>query len=168
MNLRQLLYAALLLALALVFQSLRFFIPIPPVFTTFLIGSLVNACILLAVDRAGLLGAVLIAIITPVMAYIQQLLLLPLFILPVAVGNSLFALFYWMLRRQLIVVRLGIAAGGKCIALYGCFVWLFSLITLPEQAVKTILFVMSWPQFITGMLGGWLAIVVHKRLPKLK
>lgn len=166
MNLRQLVQAALLLALALIFQSLRFFIPIPPIFTTFLIGSLVNSCILIAVDRVSLSGAMIIAIVTPVIAYVQQLLPVPLLILPVAIGNSLFAALYGLLQIQRRWIKIGIAATGKAILMYGCFVLLLSLISIPEQAGKAILFVMSWPQFVTGVLGGLIAYVVNKRLPR--
>ena len=165
MKLRQLISAALLLALALVFQSLRFFIPVPPVFTTFLIGSLVNSCILIAVDKANLTGALAIAVVTPFMAYVQQLLLLPLFILPVAIGNSLLAALYWLLRKRPTWVKIGVAAAGKGLVLYGCFALLLSMIAIPQSAAKAILFVMSWPQFVTGVFGGLIAYAVNKRLP---
>jgi len=164
MKLRQLVYAALLLALALVFQSLRFLIPIPPVFTTFLIGSLVNSCIFLAVDTAGLTGAIVIAAVTPVMAYVQQLLLVPLFILPVAAGNSLLAILYWLLRKRLFWVKIGVAAAGKCLLMYVGFSLLLSMVAIPEQAAKAILFIMSWPQLVTAVLGGLISQAVNKRL----
>jgi hypothetical protein len=165
MKLRQLVLAALLLALAFIFQSLRFILPAPPVFTTFLIGSLVNSCILIAVERASLSGAIMIAIVTPLMAYVQQLLLLPLFIVPVALGNSLFAVVYWLLRKRRTWVRIGVAAATKGILMYSCFAVLLSLLALPEQASKAILFVMSWPQFVTAVVGGLIAYAVNKRLP---
>lgn len=165
MNLKNLIRAALLLALAIVFQSLRLMIPLPPFFTTFLIGSLVNACLLLAVELIGPGPAVLIAIITPFIAYFQQMLPLPVFIVPVALGNSLFALVYYVARRRGDWVRIGSAALVKCVALYGSFVWLLSLLTLPPALVHGILFVMSWPQLVTGLLGGFLTILVRRRLP---
>jgi len=164
MKLRSLVYAALLLALALVFQSLRFLIPIPPVFTTFLIGSLVNSCIFIAVDTAGLTGAIVIAMVTPIMAYMQQLLLIPLFIVPVAAGNSLLAVLYWFFRKRVTWVKITVAAVGKSILMYSCFLMLLSMIAIPEQAAKAILFVMSWPQVVTGVLGGLIAQMIIKRL----
>lgn len=165
MKLRQLVYTALLLALALTMQSLRFFIPLPAVLTTFLIGSLVNACILIAVDTAQLTGAILIAVVTPVMAYVQQLLLIPLFILPAALGNSFLAILYWLLRRRPTGIRICLAAAGKTILIYGCFVWLLSLLAFPVPIAKALLFVMSWPQFVTGVVGGCMAVILIKRLP---
>lgn len=45
---------ALLLALTLVFQSLRFLIPVPVFLSTFLIGTLVNMCLLVAVEEVGM------------------------------------------------------------------------------------------------------------------
>lgn len=165
MNLKNLIRAALLLALAIVFQSLRLMIPIPPFLTTFLIGSLVNACLLLTVELIGPGPAVLIAIITPFIAYFQQMLPLPVFILPVALGNSLFVLVYYAVRRQKILVQIGLAAVVKCMVLYGSFVWLLSLLTLPPFFVHGILFVMSWPQLVTGLLGGFLTMLVRRRFP---
>ena len=89
----------LLLALTLVFQSLRFLIPLPPWMSTFLIGSLVNAALLVALQALGLRSALLIACVTPVVAWLQQLLPLLVFILPVALGNSLYIWLFSRLRR---------------------------------------------------------------------
>jgi hypothetical protein len=157
--------AALLLALVILFQSMRFFIPVPAFASTFLIGSLVNSCLLIALQVTGIGSAVLIAFIAPVVAYFQQLLPLPVFILPVAVGN---ALYVWLFSR---LSRIGPqwpaiagAALGKAAFFYLSFSWLLTLVNIPPVLAAGILFVMGWPQLVTGILGGMLARFVYKRL----
>ncbi|HWR31697.1 MAG TPA: hypothetical protein VN631_17920 [Negativicutes bacterium] len=164
-NLRKLSRAGLLLALTIVFQSLRFFVPLPAVASTFLVGSLVNACLLIALQTTGLGPAFLIAGVTPIVAYFQQLLPLPIFILPVAVGNSLYVwLFYRLLRIGPVWPAIGGAAFGKAAFFYLAFSWILTFIQLPPVVTAGLLFVMGWPQLITGILGGVLACLVGKKL----
>ena len=156
---------ALLLALALACQSLRFVLPAPVILSTFIIGSLVNACLLIALQAVGLRPSLLIACVTPIVAYFQQLLPLPIFIVPVAVGNSLFV---WLFQRLLRIGRVWPAIGGatlgKTAFFYLAFSWLLTFIQLPKAMATAIMFVMSWPQLVTGILGGVLAHTIWRRL----
>ena len=155
---------AFLLAITLMFQSLRFIMPVPPIFSTFIIGSLVNACLLVALETAGLSGAIILAVMTPVIAYFQQLLLLPVFILPVAAANIIYiSLFkagniwgWWQ--------GVGLAAVGKTIFLWAIFAWLLTFIAISPKLASALLFVMSWPQLVTSVLGGVVATTVVRRL----
>jgi hypothetical protein len=158
----------LLLALTLVFQSLRFLIPLPPRMSTFLIGSLVNAALLIALLALGMRSALLIACVTPVVAWLQQLLPLPVFILPVAVGNSLYIWLFSRLRRagpEWLAV--GSAALGKAAFFFLAFRGLLSVLELPPALSTAILFVMGWPQLVTGLVGGFIAIYAWRRLEKI-
>ncbi len=158
----------LLLALTLVFQSLRFLIPLPPWMSTFLIGSLVNAALLVALQALGMRSALLIACVTPVVAWLQQLLPLPVFILPVAVGNSLYIWLFSRLRRagpEWLAV--GSAALGKAAFFFLAFRGLLSVLELPPALSTAILFVMGWPQLVTGLVGGFIAIYAWRRLEKI-
>jgi hypothetical protein len=158
---------ALLLALTLLFQSLRLLIPLPPFFSTWVIGSLVNACLLIALETTGFYPAAVIAVVAPVMAYFQQLLPLPVFVLPVALANLLYVgLFKTGLswgRWQAVTV----AALGKTVFLYASFFWLLSFINLGAKLTAGLLFVMSWPQLVTTTVGGILATIVVKRLNRM-
>lgn len=156
--------AALLLALTVLFQSLRLIIPLPPLFSTFLIGSLVNACLLIATETAGLKAALAIAIATPIVAWFQQLLPLPVLILPVAIGNVIYVTVYSTIYSNHRWTGLFAAAGAKTLFLYAAFDWLLGFIALPAKVSAGILFVMSWPQFITAILGGIIAAYVSKRV----
>lgn len=164
-NLRKLSRTALLLALTIIFQSLRFVIPAPAFASTLLIGSLVNASLLITLQSTGLGAAFLIACVTPIVAYFQQLLPLPVFILPVAVGNSLYVwLFYRLLRIGPVWPAIGGAAVGKAAFFYLAFSWLLTFVKLPPAITAGLLFVMGWPQLITGILGGVLSRWIWKRL----
>lgn len=156
--------AALLLALTLLFQSLRFLIPIPPLLSTFIIGSLVNSVLLIAAEKVGLWPALMIAAVAPVVAYFQQLLLLPVFILPVALGNAMYICLFLASLRWGRVPAVTLGAIGKAGILYGTFVWLFTFIAVPPKLAAGIVFAMSWPQLITGVLGGLLASLITRRI----
>lgn len=159
--------ASLLLALSLLFQSLRFVIPVPPILSMFLIGSLMNACLLVAVEWVGAGAALIISFLAPVVAYLQQLLPLPIFIIPVALGNAIYIGIFLMGRRLQFWLNLSAAAASKAIFMYIAFTWLLNLIAIPAQLAEGLLFIMSWPQFITGMIGGILAGIIKKRLKLL-
>lgn len=158
---------ALLLALTLLFQSLRFIIPIPAFLSTFLIGSLVNACLLVAADTVGLRNTMVIVFLAPIVAYFQQLLPLPLFILPVALGNAIYIGVHILGRQWRDSLRIGIGAFSKFVFMYVAFSWLLTLVALPDKLAKSLLLVMSWPQVVTGIIGGIIASVINKRLQLL-
>jgi hypothetical protein len=157
--------AALLLALTLLFQSLRVIIPLPAAFSTFLIGSLMNACLLVALLTVGLWPALLIAVMIPLAAYLQALLPLPVFVFPVAIGNVLYILFFKLLAANWREWQaIAAAALGKMLWLYFSFFFLLSFLSLPAKMSAVLLMIMSWPQFVTGSIGGAVAIIIRKRM----
>jgi hypothetical protein len=156
--------AALLLALTLLFQSLRFFIPVPPFLSTFIIGSLVNSALLIAAEKIGLWPALMIAAVAPVVAYFQQLLPLPVFIVPVALANVLYICLFLSVLRWGRVLAVFLGTIGKAGFLYGAFVWLLTFIAVPPKLAAAIMLAMSWPQLVTGVLGGFLASLVGRRI----
>lgn len=157
----------LLLALTLVFQSLRFIIPIPVFLSTFLIGGLVNACLLVAVEIVGVKPALLIVLVAPIVAYFQQLLPLPIFIIPVALGNAIYIGVFSIGGGWNSWLRIGIAALSKTVFMYAAFSWLLTLIAIPPKLATGLMLVMSWPQLVTGVVGGILASIIKKRLQLL-
>lgn len=163
-NNRILTRTALLLSLTLIFQSLRFFIPVPPFLSTFLIGSLVNASLLIAAEKAGLWPAVIIASIAPVVAYFQQLLPLPVFIVPVALGNITYIVLFLVILRWNRLLSIVSATIGKTGLLYGIFAWLLTFVAIPPKLAAGIMLAMSWPQLVTGVFGGILASLAIKRI----
>lgn len=158
---------ALLLALVLLFQSLRLLIPISPFLSTFLIGSLINSCLLIAAEMVGVGPALVIVFLTPVVAYFQQVLPLPIFILPVALGNAIYIGIFRMGEHWKYWLSISVAAACKAAFMYFAFSWLLTLVEIPAKIAVGLLFAMSWPQFVTGLLGGLLANIIKKRLKLL-
>ena len=56
---------AMLLAVGLVLQALRLVIPMPPMWTVFVVGTLVNMVLVLAARTVGLWPSVMIAVLLP-------------------------------------------------------------------------------------------------------
>ena len=64
---------AILLALTVLFQSLRVLIPVMPAdVSQYVVGSLVNLCLILAAVTVGIKGGMVIAVVAPVIAFIQD------------------------------------------------------------------------------------------------
>lgn len=164
-NTQQLTRSAVLLALLIVFQSLRLIIPIPSFLSIFIIGSLVNTILIIAVLIIDIGPTFTIGVIAPAVAYLQGFLPMPVFIVPIALGNWTIAGAYYVLRRTP-VSGIIIGAVGKSLLLYISFYFLLNFITIPEKAAKTILFTMSWPQLITGLCGGFLALAAADKINK--
>ena len=154
---------ALLLCLAILFQSLRLLVPVPPPIAPFVIGGLVNACLFVATSYTGLRSGLIIALVTPVIAWLQGQLPLPLFIAPVFVGNELAVICYWLFERKARAFAVALAAVVKTIVMYISFSVLLAFILLPDKLAKVLMFAMSWPQLVSGIIGGIIAIIILKR-----
>ena len=64
----------LILAVTLILQGLRLVIPIPPQVSMFVVGSLVNACLIVAVLLIGRRAGLVVAACTPVFAWFEGML----------------------------------------------------------------------------------------------
>ena len=156
--------SALLLAIALLSQGfLRMIIPVHGL-VQFLVGSIVGACTAIATWRYGLWSGFLVACVTPLMAFVQGMLTIPVFVPVVAVGSMAYAVTVKILGQKRIWVTAISGAIVKSIVLYGLFLELFQLMPgIPEAMQKGILFSMGWPQLVTGTCGVLLASVIVKR-----
>lgn len=154
-------------ALMILFQSLRLIIPLPFFSSTLLIGSLVNACVLIVTLRHGWKNGLLLAFLAPTIASFQGMLISPFFILPIFIAQGLYlGTFYFFYRRRQKFIYLLIPSLLKTICLYLSFSILFNLIFFPEKVKEIILFTMSWPQLITGIIGTLLALRIYRRINK--
>lgn len=163
---RSLVRTALLLALTVMVQSLRLVIPLPFFLSTFIIGSLVNSCLLVAAVINGRNSAFLIAVAAPIIAFFQQMLPLPILIVPVAIGNILYIWLFLKLIRWRRWQCISISAIGKAAFMFGTFSGLMLLVDLPPQIAAGLIFVMSWPQLVTAAIGGVLALEITKRIQR--
>ena len=146
-NIRWLSRTAILLAIALVFQMGGF-----PQFIT---GPLINTVLYLAAMIVGWQGGMLIGILTPVIASIRGILPPPLTpLIPfIALGNSILViLFFWLQSKNKIA--------GIIIASLAKFLLLVSAVKLVVQVPPAIAQMMSFPQLITALAGGAIALVL--------
>ena len=154
---------AMLIALTVVLQSLRLFIPLPPMASMFFIGTLVNMMLAVTVRLAGLKPALLAVVLLPFFAYLQGQLPIPLLIPVVIGGNAVFVLIcvlicHWAWHRGLMLAPL-----AKTICMFTSSLVLLKVLALPEKMVFAIGFMMGWPQMVTGICGILLARLITKR-----
>ncbi|MCX7970062.1 MAG: hypothetical protein N3A57_00655 [Negativicutes bacterium] len=161
---RRITRAALLLALTVVCQSLRLVLPVPPIFSTLLIGSLVNTCLITAYLQAGWQAALLIGAVAPLVAFWQGLLPLVVFILPVAAGNAVYIGVFHLCRNFSWLRAGSLAAVAKTVLVYLAFYQLVLRFALPLPVVRGLMLAMSWPQLVTAMAGVYLAREISRRL----
>lgn len=150
---------AMLIALTVVLQSLRLFIPLPLMASMFFIGTLVNMMLAVTVRLAGLKPALLAVVLLPFFAYLQGQLPIPLLIPVVIGGNAVFVLIcHWAWHRGLMLAPL-----VKTICMLTSSLVLLKVLALPEKMIFAIGFMMSWPQMVTGICGILLARLITKR-----
>ncbi len=164
---------AMLLALALVFQNLRLIIGVGP-HTQFIVGSLVNAVLIVAAGMVSVYSGIIIAFITPIVAFFQGHIpnVLPMMILVVGVGNALIVLIYSVLKNKNEILAVIAGAIVKFIFLFYAVRKVLEIAqgSIPEKAytkISSLLSVgFSWPQLVTALIGGFLAIIVLKYVKK--
>lgn len=144
-------------------------------------GSFVNTVLAVTALVVGLFGGITVALISPVLAYLlgiaPQILTVP----AIMVGNTVFVVLLAVLAgkdskklvRQMIAWLA--AAVMKFAALYGivagliCGVFAESLLAsgaLKAPMLKALPATFSWPQLITALIGGGLALVITPVLRK--
>jgi len=160
---------ALLLAVAIAFQIFGKFIP----YNNFIVGPVVNAVLLVATAAAGLWSGVAISVIAPlVSAFTNKAPIAPLvlgFSPFIIIGNVIIVLLFHLLRRKKSVAFipgpvLGVAAGAvlKFAFLYASISVFTSLVEMKPQQAVTLTNLFSWPQLITAIVGGAIALVILK------
>ena len=152
MNTKRLVVGALLVAIAVILQASRLIMPLPPLLTTFIIGTLVNMMLVLCVRLNGFTSAAVLSILLPIFAYMQGQLLLPMLIPVVALGNVLFAYFVERLKSGVLgyIIPPVVKAVSMCASAYVVIAFL-GIESVAMQ--KGILFAMSVPQLVTGFTG---------------
>ena len=152
MNTKRLVVGALLVAIAVILQASRLIMPLPPLLTTFIIGTLVNMMLVLCVRLNGFTSAMVLSILLPIFAYVQGQLLLPMLIPVVALGNVLFA--YFVERLQCGVLGYIIPPAVKAVSMCASAYVVIAFLVIESVAMqKGILFAMSVPQLVTGFTG---------------
>ena len=152
MSTKKLVLGGLLVAIAVILQASRLILPLPPLLTTFIIGTLVNMMLVLCVRLNGFTSAVILSILLPIFAYVQGQLVLPMLIPVVALGNILFTYCGKSFKQGVLayLVPPAVKAVSMCASAYVVIAFL-GIESVAMQ--KGILFAMSVPQRVTGFTG---------------
>lgn len=154
---------ALLLALCIVFQSMKGL-------SIYLTGSAVNCILVIATLYCGLFSGTCIAILTPVVAYFMGatpiMNMIPLMMLVIMVGNELIVLCVWLFHKKRMEVGMLLGCVTKALFLW-LAVWFAVLpifgTKLPEPMVMTVKTTFSITQFVTACIGSVIAWVIYKK-----
>ena len=150
---------ALLLCLQFVTKSLGQFVT----------GSCVNLVIAIAALIGGLWSGLTVAIVSPFCAYLLGIGPAFVALVPcVALGNAVYALIFGLLVRAFLlkkkavaaIVSMAVGAVLKFLALYIVLVKLVAPNVVPQAKYATVTAAFTWPQLVTALIGGVLALLV--------
>lgn len=125
-----------------------------------LVGTIVNATLFLTVLRVGLVNAIFISFIPSFIALSRGMLppqtvgLLPF----IALSNSLMVTTFFFLKKNLYLKVLA-SASVKTISM------IFPIL-IGVKISSGVAFMISWPQLLTSLLGGMVAIAINSFLKK--
>jgi hypothetical protein len=161
---------AILLSLTIAFQFLgRYLGAFIGPNNNFIVGPLVNACLIIATASVGLWSGSVVAIIAPFGAVLTGA-PIPLPFIPfIAAGNFLLVLFFYLIKRNYYI---GILAGAiaKSVFLFASVYFFLNLfkdtLKIPNKVAEMMFLTFSWQQLITALLGGTIALAVVKALGK--
>ncbi len=164
-KIRMLTRTAVLLAVVVVVQMAGRNLPN----SNFIVGPLVNMCLLAAVMNAGLTGGLTIAILSPFTSLINNnapvAAALLTFAPVIAIANIIFILAFYFLYNKNKYVGLGIAAFLKFGFLFLAIRVFLNIFSFSKFTAR-LLELFSWPQLITALIGGIVAIPVIYSLRK--
>ena len=152
---------SVLLTMAIVAQEIRLFLPLPPLLSIIVIGTMLNAIMVIAVRYASLTSAIIISAVLPLFAFMQGHVIIPLMIPVIFLGNFVLVLVCDKFWGKGIII---LAPVLKTVTLYMLSRVLLSMLGLQNKVVDAILLGMGWPQLITAILGIILAMQLEKRL----
>lgn len=164
---RNMIFSALFLTLAVLIQILGKNIP---QINQFFVGPMVNAILLLTVYFAGLKWAILIGVLTPVLAFFAGVLAAPMapFIPFIAAGNLLYSSVFALLKDRKSGEFIGfiLASVMKFALLFVSATQLIDLfaIGIPEPVKAKLAVTMGVPQLLTALAGGFIAVALYKML----
>lgn len=167
-NIRFITRTAILLAIAILFQFIGQYIP---TYNNFIVGPVVNAVLLVATEFSGILSGVVISVIAPFVSAITNKSAMGPIVLAfspfIISGNILLVLCYALLKKKNQIVAIGMGAVVKSAFLYGAILIFTSLMKLNDKITTVLLGLFSWPQLVTAILGGIIALAVFPALRKV-
>lgn len=142
----------------------------------YITGSLVNCVLAVAVLFGGLCSGVTVALLSPFCAFLLGIGPKLIQIVPcIAVGNTVYILVLWLLlgkKQQAVWMQAAgvlAAAAAKFLTLYAAVVKIVIPVmgdALKAPQVQTFTAMFSWPQLVTALVGGTLAMLLLPVLNK--
>lgn len=151
---------AIMLAMALAFQALRF---IPMFNNAYLIGSLVNMVLVITTLKVGLASAVFVSVVTPIVAFLQGHVPFPLFIPMIALGNAILCVLFYYVQKINKYAAIAISSVGKWIFLYYTSKFILTtFISVQPQQFNKLVAGFNIPQLVTALVGGFVAVIIAR------
>ncbi len=142
-----------------------------PAYNNFIVGPLVNMCILVAAMTAGIGGGVAIAVLSPFTSLINNhaplAAALLLYAPVISAANLILVIVFYFLYNKNKYAGVILASILKFGFLYGSINLFLGIFEFPKFAQK-LLGMFSWPQLVTALIGGFIAIPVITSLRKAK
>jgi peptidoglycan biosynthesis protein MviN/MurJ (putative lipid II flippase) len=137
----------------------------------FVTGSCVNAVLAIAVLFSGLWSGVTVALISPFLAFVLGIgPQLPVIVPAIAAGNVVYVLVLHLLSgNQRWQQGIGWASAAVCKFLILNIVIvqvICRILHLPEKQIATFSAMFSWPQLVTALIGGGIALFIVPILRK--
>lgn len=138
----------------------------------FVTGSCVNAVLAVTALMVNLSAGLTVALVSPFVAFLFGIgpQLLPI-VPAIALGNAVFVLLLsWLYGKKTPVFRVAAlvcAAAAKSATLYLVVVKLLcSILPLKPQQITTFSTMFAWPQLVTALIGGAVALLIVPVLRK--
>jgi hypothetical protein len=165
-SIKQITYTAVLLALCIGVQQLK-------MLSHYITGSMVNAILILAVLRVGLWSGLVIAVLSPVLAFLivpmPVLQAVPQMLPLIALANAVIVLCVRLFGQKRLPVGLAAGAALKPLTLFlgvRYIILPYFEATQPDAMINVLKVMFSTNQLITAALGSLLAYAVYRALPK--
>lgn len=166
-NIRKMVLSALLIALGIVFQQLRFVLG-DTIVTTYIISSLVNLCLIVAATLVGLWSGMAVAVVTPLIAFAQGHAILPMVPWIIA-GNAVLVAFYALFavknQAPIAVLWPRWAITGVIAALVKFAVIAFGMYLMVTHSVA-VAALKQYVQIVTAVIAMILGGIILPMLPK--
>ena len=162
---------AILLAIAIVFQMAGKYMG-PN--NNFIVGPAVNAVLFVATAVTGLWGGAAISVLAPLISAITNKAAIAPIILAyspfIAAGNFILVLTFYLLMKKNQITAVIAASVLKAAFLFatikGFIHFLTPVLDIPSKVATVLVGLFSWPQVVTAVIGGTIALFIIKILKK--
>ncbi|WP_196594137.1 hypothetical protein [Pectinatus sottacetonis] len=146
---------SLIIAVSAVIQSLRLVFPLPPIISIFVIGAMLNACIIYSFKIAFLKGACLLSLFLPVIALLQGAFIAYVLIIPALLTNIAYIYTYKIVLKASMWKRISLPSVIRAMTMYLSSAVVLHFFHFGEQFIW-LQFLIAAIQILTGSCGIYL------------